>query len=131
MEGEFVEDQIATETASGAWICGEDFDAAGLAVDGDASFEVHGLEAAIGGEVSLFEGVASKTRDVGAFAVEFDAVGFGIGKDGDEASGVGDEAINSPRCKGEGFSGLAGPQPDVNAVGAVEKGSELVGTKVD
>src|SRR4051794_37163889 len=36
VKGELVEDEIAGKAAGGAWVGGEDFDAAGLAVDSDA-----------------------------------------------------------------------------------------------
>ena len=78
VEGEFIEDEVAGETASGARICSEDFDASDEAIDGDAGFEVQALEGLVGAEVDLFEGAFGGMADFGAFGVEFDAVGAGI-----------------------------------------------------
>ena len=60
--------------------------------------------------------------------VEFDAVLFGVGKNGDEAAGAGEETIYCPGGEGVGFAGLAGPEPDLDAGLAVE-GFLLVGAK--
>ena len=68
--------------------------------------------------------------EVGDFAVEFDAVLFGVGEDGDEASRAGEEAVERPGGEGVGFAGLAGPKPDFQAGGGVE-GSLLVGAEGD
>lgn len=51
VEGEFVEDKVAAEAAGGAWGGGEDDDATGLAVAGDAGFFVEGFKACVGREV--------------------------------------------------------------------------------
>ena len=127
--GEFVEDEVAREAASGAGVGGEDLDAAGLAVDGDACFGVEGFEAGVGREVELFEGLVEEVADFGAAAVEFDAVGAGVGEDGDEAARAGEEAVDGPGGEGEGFSGLAGPEEDLDAGGLVVEDLALVGTK--
>ena len=64
-------------------------------------------------------------------SVEFDAVGFGIGEDGDKASGISDESIDGPGGEGVGFAGLPAPEPDFDAVGAVFEGGSLVGAERD
>jgi hypothetical protein len=63
----------------------------------------------VGAQVEEIEGLAEAAANIGAETVEFDAVGFGVGKDGDKATGVGDKAIDGPSGKGEGFSGLPAP----------------------
>jgi hypothetical protein len=129
VEGEFVEDEVAAEAAGGAGVGSEDFDAAGLAVDGDASFGVEGFEAVVGGEVDLFEGAVEKVADFGAAAVEFDAIRAGVGENGDEAARAGEEAFDGPCSEGEGFSGLAGPEEDLDAGGVVVEDGALVGAE--
>ena len=61
VKGEFVEDEVAGEAAGGAWIGGENFDAAGRRQDaggpsGDAGFGVEGFEFGVGGEIELLVG---------------------------------------------------------------------------
>ena len=51
MESEFVEDQITGKATSGARTGGENFDAAGASVDGEARFEIHCCEVEVGREV--------------------------------------------------------------------------------
>ncbi len=129
MEGKFVEDEVAAEAAGGAGIGGEDFDAAGVAVDGDSGFGVEGFEAVVGAEVNLFEGAVEELADFGATAVEFDAVGAGVGEDGDEAARAGEESMDGAGGEGEGFSGLAGPEEDLDAVGVVVEDFALIWTE--
>ena len=72
-----------------------------------------------------------EAADFSAFEVEFHAVGFGVAEDGDEASGIVEEAINGPGSEGEGFAGLAAPEPDFDAVYFILKGVPLVWSKVN
>ena len=95
---------------------------------GDACFGVVGFESCVGGEVELFVGLGEFLADVGDFFVEFDAIGFGVGEDGDEAAWAGEEAVDGPGGEGVGFAGLAGPEPDFDAGLGVE-GLLLVGAE--
>jgi len=61
--------------------------------------------------------------------VEVDAVGFGVGEDGDEAAWACEEAVNGPGGEGVGFAGLAGPEPEFEAGRGLE-GFCLVGAEV-
>ena len=131
VEGEFVEDEVAGEAAGGAWVGGEDFDAAGLAVGADADFHAHVLEFEAAGEVLGFELGAVEVADFGAFGEEFGAVFAGVGEDGDEAAGAGEEAVDGPGGEGEGFADLAGPMKDEDAGGAVHEDGDLIGTESD
>ena len=81
------------------------------------------------GEVELFVRDLEEAADFGAFEVEFHAVGFGVAEEGDEAAGILDEAVHGPGGEGEGFAGLASPEPDLDAVGAVFEGGALVGAE--
>ena len=63
---------------------------------------------------------------MGAFEVEFHAVEAGIGEDIDGATRVFEETIDGPGGEGEGLAGLAAPEPDFDAVGAVFEGVALV-----
>ena len=76
MEGKFVEDEIAGETAGGAGIGGENFDTTDFAGDANACFAVHGFVAFIGAEVLLLESQGELVADLGATKVEFDSVDF-------------------------------------------------------
>lgn len=131
VEGKFVENEIAEEAAGGAGIGGANADAAALAIDADAGFGVEGFEAVVGGEIDLVEGALEEFADFGAAAVEFDAVLAGVGKNGDGSARAADEAMHGPSGEGEGFAGLAAPKPDLNAVGLVLEGGELVGAEVE
>ena len=55
-----------------------------------AGFVVHRFELETGAEIGLFEVVTVHLADLGAFEVEFHAIGAGVGKDADEAAGTGD-----------------------------------------
>ena len=94
----------------------------GSGEDGDSGFGVEGFEFGVWGEVELFVGLADFVAEFGAAAVEFDAVGFGVGEDGDEASWPGEETVDGPGGEGVGFAGLTGPEPDFEAGCAVEGG---------
>ena len=72
-----------------------------------------------------------EAADFGAFEVEFHAVGFGVAEDGDEASGILDEAVHGPGGEGEGFAGLAAPEPDFDAILAIIEGGLLISAKLD
>lgn len=75
---------------------------------------------------SMIKGGLVEAGDFGAFEVEFGAVGEGVGEDCHKAAGALEQATDGPRSEGEGFSGLAAPHPDLNAVGAVFEGFELI-----
>lgn len=131
VESEFVEDEIAGETAGGQRIGGEDENAAGLALHDNARLVFHGLETVVRGEIDLFKSVAHEIADLGAFEVEFGAVEFGIGKNGDCTAGITDQAIDGPGGERERLSGLTAPEPDLDAVGFIVEGFGLVRTKGD
>ena len=65
------------------------------------------------------QGLLVEASDLGAFLVEFGAVGDGVGEDGDEPARAGEEGLDSPAGKGEGLTGLAAPHPDFEAVAVV------------
>lgn len=77
----------------------------------------------------MLEGLVEEVTDLGAFAMEFDAVEAGVGKDGDEATGAGEDAVNGPGGEGEGFAGLAAPKEDLVAGGVVFEDLLLVRTE--
>ena len=66
---------------------------------------------------------------MGAFVVQLGTILKGVGEDGDETTGALDEPAHGPSGEGKGFSGLAAPHPNFEAVGAVEIGFELVRTE--
>jgi hypothetical protein len=127
VKGEFVEDQIAAETASGARVGGEDFDAAFAAGDADADF---------GGEQVEFHGAGFGLEDGAVFVAdglaflgELSAVLLAVAEDGDEAAGSGEKAINGPSGEDGAFAELTRPVEAEDAGGVVFEDWDLVGAK--
>ena len=88
MEGKFIEDEVAGETAGGAGIGGENLDAAGFVVAENADFQAHVVISEVGGLVLGLEFGVVEAADLGAFGDELGAVVAGVGEDGDEAAGA-------------------------------------------
>jgi hypothetical protein len=127
VKGEFVENEIAAEAASGARVGGEDFDAAFAAGDADADFGGEKVE--FDGAGFGFEDGAVFVADGLAFLGELGAVLLAVAENGDEAAGSGEESIDGPRGENGALAELARPVETEDAGGVVAEDGDLIRTK--
>ena len=127
VKGEFVEDEVAAETAGGAGIRGEDFDAAFAAGDFDA--DLGGEEVEFDGARFGFEDSAVFGADSLAFLGKFGAVLLAVRKNCDQAAGASEESVNGPGGEDGRFAKLAGPVQAEDASGVVVENGDLIRSK--